>query len=25
VCDYVPVGQLPEAAALFSEFEALNG
>lgn len=24
VCDYVPVAQLPEAASLFSEFEALD-
>ena len=24
VCDYIPVGQLPEAAQLFSEFEALD-
>jgi hypothetical protein len=23
VCDYVPVGQLPEAGSLFSEFEAV--
>ena len=24
VCDYVPVGELPECGQLFSEFEALN-
>ena len=25
ICDYVPVGELPEAGQLFSEFEAIEG